>query len=140
MDSSLAISVSFGAIATILLVIGILGIVAGQKQATWSRVSGRVVRSKVEYRGEEFAADIVYSYQHNDVEYTGDTVSFPQIVYNWRGPAERICRRYPEGATINVYLNPQDPTQSVLEPPSGTGVVAFLIASAFFFVIAWAAK
>ena len=140
MDSSLAISMILGAIATVLLVVGLLGIVAGRKQATWMRVSGRVVRSKVEYRGEEFAADIVYSYQHNHIEYTGDTVSFPQFVYNWRGPAERICRRYPEGATINVYLNPQDPKRSVLEPPSGAGMVACLIASVLFFVIAWAMK
>ncbi|MFL6605677.1 MAG: DUF3592 domain-containing protein [Steroidobacteraceae bacterium] len=140
MDSSLAISVSFAAIAVVLLAVGILGVVAGQKQIPWTRVSGRVVRSGVEYRGEEFAAAVVYSYQHKNVEYTGNIVSFPQIVYNWRGPAERICQRYPEGATISVYVDPQNPKRSVLEPPSGVGVLALLLASVFFFVVAWAVK
>jgi hypothetical protein len=103
-------------------------------------VSGRVLRSVVEYDGEDFPAAVVYSYRHNDSDYTGRAISLPQITYNWRGPAERVCRRFPEGATISVYVNPKDSRRAVLEPPAGVGVLAFLLTSVLCFVIAWATK
>jgi len=94
----------------------------------------------VEYDGEDFVADVVYSYRHNNIDYTGDTVSRPQVTYNWRGPAERVCRRFPEGATISVYVNPKDSRRAVLEPPARFGAITFLLVSILLFAFAWAAK
>ena len=119
------------------LVIAIWTIVAGNRQTTWTKVPARIIRSKVEYRGEEFAADVAYTYSFQGVEHIGNAVSSPQIVYNWRGPAERICARYPEGAAVIACVHPEDPQRSVLEAPSRAGAMAMLLASIVFLILAW---
>jgi hypothetical protein len=124
------------------LVIAICAIVAPNRQARWKKVPSRIIRSRVEYRGEEFAADVAYTYSYDGVDHTGNAVSSPQIVYNWRGPAERICARYPEGATVTASVHPEDPTRSVLEPPGRIGAIVMLLVSAvcllFALALMWA--
>ena len=124
------------------LVIAICAIVAPNRQARWKKVPSRIIRSRVAYQGEEFAADVAYTYSYDGVEHTGNAVSSPQIVYNWRGPAERICARYPEGATVTASVRPEDPTRSVLEPPSRIGATVMLLVSAvcllFALALMWA--
>lgn len=132
--------ISCAVLATAFAAVGMWGVLAPRAQHQWTRVSGRVVRSVVEFDGEDFAAVVVYGYRHNGVDYTGSTVSLPRIIYNWRGPAERVCRRYPEGATISVYVHPRDARRAVLEPPGRIGVLTFLLISILLFAMAWALR
>jgi hypothetical protein len=125
-----------------MIAIGFLGValfagLATKRQTTWARVPGRVIRSRVNFDGEDFAADVLYSYRHNGVTYTGKTVSFPQFTHNWRGPAERVCTRYPEGTEVIVYVNPEYPRSAVLEPPSRIGAIVFLLISIVLLILAW---
>jgi hypothetical protein len=138
MDSVVMVSWIFAAVGIMFLGTAIWSVVAAQRQETWATVPGQVVRSQVEYRGEEFAAEVSYTYSYDGREYTGRTVSSPPIVYNWRGPAERICARYPEGAVVVTHVNPRDPQRSVLEPPGGIGSIAMLLVSILCLVFAWA--
>ena len=115
------------AIASFVGAVGI--VVAKRRQATWMQVQARVVRSRVEYLGEEFVADVAYTYSFGGIEYEGSTVGSLQIVYNWRGPAERKCARYPDGATVTAYVDRHDPARSMLEAPRSGASFVLLVAS-----------
>ena len=52
------------------------------------------------------------------------------IASSSRSPSERVIRRYPVGANVTVYVNPNIPSDSVLEPmdsevPYYLGVAGF---------------
>jgi regulation of enolase protein 1 (concanavalin A-like superfamily) len=136
-------AVMVGAWTLVVLAVAFFGVamwsvVVAQRPSTWAPVSARVVRSQVEYRGEEFAADIAYTYSFGGEEYAGSTAGSFQVVYNWRGPAERKCARYPDGATVTVFVDPRDPKRSMLEAPPRGAALVFLFVSIVFFLIGMA--
>ena len=57
-----------------------------------------------------------------------------KIAYSslWSLPSERVANRYPAGAKVTVYVNPNNPSDSVLEPmdsemPYYLGVAGFCL-------------
>ena len=112
--------------------------VVTQRPKTWAAVPARVVQSRVEYRGEEFFANISYTYSFGGEEYAGSTVGSFEVVYSWRGPAERKCARYPDGGTVTAYVDPRDPKRSMLEAPTGVVVLVLLLVSILFLLIGFA--
>jgi hypothetical protein len=129
MGSALVVAWTLVLLAIAFFAVAAWSVVEAQRQTTWTKVPARVVRSRVEYRGEEFVADIAYTYSFGGEEYVGSTVGSLQIVYNWRGPAERQCARYPEGDTVTAYLDPGDPKRSMLEAPTSGTAPVFLCVS-----------
>lgn len=87
-----------------------------QQELLWPKVPGTISRSVVELHGEYFRAIIEYAYVYGDRKYMGDTVRSGDLLYNWAGPAERLCARFPEGTSVDVYIDPANPSQSVLIP------------------------
>ncbi|MEI6183764.1 MAG: DUF3592 domain-containing protein [Nitrospira sp.] len=104
------------------------------KQMRWSRVSGLVEVSNVAFLWETFRADIKYRYKVGETEYVGDVVRSRTLQFNWRGPAARLCKRYPQGATVIVFVDPADPRSSVLEPGGDEATIRmiWLFATALF--------
>jgi hypothetical protein len=80
------------------------------------KVIGRVLVSKVDFDGEDYRPTVEYVYCHNSIEYRGDKIRSLLAIYNFKGPAKRLCARYPSGAAVDVYLDPNNPSHSVLEP------------------------
>lgn len=99
----------------------------------WPTAPGHIVSSGVrEYeewnRDKEeqwtyYAAQVTYAYTVNGVLYTGDRINFSTAV-RWgdRGPADKIIARYLTGATAEVYYNPENPQEAVLEPGESMAV------------------
>jgi Protein of unknown function (DUF3592) len=123
-------------LAVVLPLVAIWAWQRSDEQRAWARVPGRVARSRVEIQGEDYRADVEYAYRYQERDYRGTTVRSLQPAYNWRGPAERICQRYPVGAIIEVYVSPQDPHQSVLEPGGGSWLVPVSLIASLGLVIA----
>ena len=74
-------------------------------------------RADGEYNLEEFPM-IVYEYEVNGIKYISNRVR----VQDKSGPtmggilySNPLLKRYPKGATVTVYYNPQDPRESALE-------------------------
>jgi hypothetical protein len=111
------------AVAIVLPLVATWGWLGVNRQRSWVTVSGRVVRSRVESQGEDYKADVEYAYGYQEHDYRGTRVRSFQLRYNWPQPAERVCQRYLEGAVVEVFVNPRDPTQSVLEPGGGGWLV-----------------
>ena len=62
-----------------------------------------------------------YEYTFQSKAFVGEGVRSANIVYNWSGPAERMCARYPQGAAVAVFLDSSDPSRAVLEPGGSPG-------------------
>jgi len=75
------------------------------------------IRTEGEYNMEEFPM-VVYEYEVNGIKYLSNRVRVQDV----SGPtiggalyANPLLKRYPKGATVTVYYNPQDHKESALE-------------------------
>ncbi len=83
-----------------------------------------------------YGADIEYTYKVGSKEYRGNKVCLcSQFMTSWQGPAKERCARYPVGATVDVYVNPRDADESVLEPHTEGNW--FIVAVMGVFAVIW---
>ena len=86
-----------------------------KRQEAWVPIQGTILSSEVRFNGEEYVPCIRYEYKHEGVNLSGTLIRSGLITYNWSGPAHRVCARFPTGAHATVFVNPSDPSKSVLE-------------------------
>jgi hypothetical protein len=104
---------------------------------SWPKVSGRITKSVVdEFRGRInsdsptttlYRPLIAFSYEYNGIKYAGSQVSLGlKVTASSAAFAKSIVAKYPAGKTISIYVNPANPSESVLSP--GTGGAWFVLA------------
>lgn len=108
--------------------------------SSWPEVSGQVTSSKMvrrRARRRTRQAVVEYAYQVGDQSYRskrtqfGDLSSFSFAGMDWTGK----LARYPEGTSVQVKYNPQEPGKAVIEtslPMSNMCVLTLGIAATFF--------
>ena len=113
----------FSAVVMLFLVATIVKVREVRKAAQWSKTSGRIVRSRegfdlVQRDREkmpvnERIADIVYEYQVAGRTYRAKRITFAEIT----GPDEvpGLLAGYPEGKLVDVYYDPAQPGEAVLD-------------------------
>lgn len=100
---------------------------------SWPATEGRIVRSTLEESRKDgkthYSADIGYEYQLDGRTLTGSRVWIGDAYSSSPGNEFRTAvKRYPVGRQVQVHYDPQDPTESVLEPgPTWSGSLLFLI-------------
>ncbi|MGL4558487.1 MAG: DUF3592 domain-containing protein, partial [Afipia sp.] len=94
----------------------------------WPVVKGKIrtsgldrFRARVDDSGSRgpimFRANISYTYRYDSVDYTGLVASMNgQVSSTSDWGVQRYVKKYPEGAIVDVYVNPQNPSEAVLEP------------------------
>lgn len=92
----------------------------------WPTAAGRVVRSEVEHStdsegGDSYLPQIDYRYQVEGQDYENDRVRYGENSYSNRRQAEAEAEKYPVGRQVEVYYEPGDPENSVLEPGATLG-------------------
>lgn len=83
---------------------------------TWISTTGEIIKSRVEVSGGEYTSvspKIVYKYRVGENEYTCDEISFSVLGRN--ESAYETVDRYPEGMSVTVYYNPDNPNEATLE-------------------------
>lgn len=129
---------AFGAVAGLIA----LAIQRHARQARhWPTVKGTIrtsgldrFRARADDSGSRgpimFRAKISYTYSYQNVAYTGDVVSMNgQVSSTSDWGMQRYVRKYPEGGVVDVYVNPANPSDSVLEPRArGIWVVWIIVA------------
>jgi hypothetical protein len=122
-----------------------------RQASQWPVTRGRIVAAGVEryedWRDDQsdyaslrrrYKASVVYTYEVNGRQYTGDRVRLGVIVSaTLPGWAKRMAAQYPVGSEVEVYYNPQDPGESVLHPHSRLHYLLWLVAACMF-ALAWA--
>ncbi len=105
---------------------------------TWNSVSATVVSSKVKSHTSDdsttYSPYIAYRYEVGGEEYLGDQYTFMGGSSSGRGGKEEIVRQYPKGHTFNVYVNPDDPSESVINREASKNLLFGLIPLVFVFV------
>ncbi len=84
---------------------------------TWPSASGTVVESELRSRRRNsrriYYPHIVYSYNVMGQAYTGKDIGPGK--YSGTTTAREIVAKYPSGAPVEVYYDPQNPSEAVLE-------------------------
>lgn len=85
----------------------------------WTRVRGRITASWVSESTDNdgpssFMPAVHYKYHFEGRDLSGDQIGFIVMGARHRGVALRTLERYPVGAEVDVYVDPQRPTRSVL--------------------------
>jgi hypothetical protein len=117
----------------------------------WRVASGKILASDVEeYQQWEiehgrsrqrtmFRPSVVYKFEVNGQAYINDEITLgAQMSISIPGMFQGALNKYPEGKTVQVHYNPDNPTESALELRAG-GVWFFLIVALILFAFAfWA--
>ena len=116
---------AIGGIAVVLLILNavFLGIIffTSRRMATvsqWPSTMGTVVASRIEHRhssdiGTVEYPSVQYSYQVSGQSYQGTKIA-PGMEVGGTG-ARKVVARYPAGAQVMVFYNPQNPSDAVIE-------------------------
>jgi hypothetical protein len=122
------------------LVVGVSTLVVGlsrrsksRSQLSWKPVLGAIATSEVRYDGELYVPSVTYSYEFAGQHHIGDTVRSGLASYNWRAPAERICKKYAVNAEVHVYVDPREPSHAVLEPGGDRSFLPLMCTLGAFF-------
>jgi hypothetical protein len=133
------VSLIFGVIGLGLLVLAIVQMSKAKKASAWPTVPGTVLSSGLEeHRSHDsdggtsvnYEPRVQYQYAIMGSPFTGYRLSFGNASYSYNIAARKIAA-YPQGAQVTVYYNPDDPSDSVLEPKAAGGVVLIVIGVIF---------
>ena len=117
------------------------------RSLSWPTTEGVISHSAMLFRTEQtsnsnnaamYKADVAYRFKVNGRDYSSSQIS----LMDYSSTAARagdIVARYPDGASVTVYYNPADPSDSVLEPGATRGISllaliggVFAVAGVFF--------
>lgn len=87
----------------------------------WPKVVGKINRSSVvTSRSRDkthYSFDVVYDYKVEGEGYTSSNVYFGgEVSSSSSSSAYKVKNRYPKGSSVDVYYDPQEPSNAVLEP------------------------
>jgi Protein of unknown function (DUF3592) len=105
------------------------------RERRWVKVVGKITSTEVEYDGELYRPRVRYLYRYNDIEYSGKTIRSHGLLYNFKQPAERLCARYLTGANVGVFLDPDEPSRSVLEPGGDPKLLPVAVIASLFLIM-----
>lgn len=93
----------------------------------WPVVRGKIKTSGLEefraapeegrsHGATKFQLQVAYSYRYNNIDYTSSQASYDgQVTSTSRRMIERLAKKYPNGKVVGVHVNPENPSQAVLE-------------------------
>ena len=119
---------SFGLGSMIFLGVGLWMINKGMQSENWDKGTATITSSeieKTESRSKDaqgftrtstsFSVRVTYAYTVEGSNYEGNTVGFGTMSHNERSDAQEELKSYPKGKTIEVYYDPENPSDSVLK-------------------------
>lgn len=147
-SAGMIVAAVLGLIALVVLLGAVRGWLAASASRAWPSVSGRVLNSSLirtprrgTSGGGSYIPMIVYEYQVDGRVYRSQRYSFgTQIGTGFTGIASRVVNQYPEGSAVEVYYNPDNPSEAVLKRSAGGSwgtllVVAALAAAAVIVLV-----
>ncbi|NIS81780.1 MAG: DUF3592 domain-containing protein [Anaerolineales bacterium] len=104
---------------------------AGQTRA-WPSTLGIVKESRVHKRfsagdSTEYQPLVRYTFSYRGQEFESDQIFLGAKQFSRPSKALPYVQRYPEGQSVTVYYNPQDPYQSVLETGHSSRIYVVLV-------------
>ena len=118
---------SFGFGSIIFLSVGLWIINRGIQSENWDKGTAMITSSEIEKKesrsnddqgftqtSTSFCVRVKYSYNVEGSNYEGNSVGFGTMSHNEISDAQKELKSYPIGKTIDVYYDPENPSDSVL--------------------------
>jgi hypothetical protein len=109
-----------------------------QSAQTWPMVPGHVVKSWVGTRRRKkgmthYYIGVEYAYRVADKDYTARRISFTGApMFNSQSTAQSTANsKYPEGMNLNVYYNPQNHAEAILDKKVSSLFAGLLVGMIF---------
>ena len=123
-------SLAFVAIGGAIINYAVRTAAKARQSESWPSVEGEIAHSAVLYQTDAratdyrsaYKADISYRYKVNGRSYSSSNISHLDFSTSSTGRAQSIVQQYPDKSTVQVYYNPSNPSEAVLEPGSAGGI------------------
>ena len=101
-----------------------------RQSESWPSTEGEIAYSAILYQTgttatsngvATYKADVAYRYKVIGANYSSSKVAFIDLASS-SGRAQSIVQRYPDKSKVEVYYNPADPSEAILEPGSVGGI------------------
>lgn len=146
-----AAAVAFGAFGTVIALFALVLHRQASLARKWPVVTGTIKLSDIEqYRAARlddragsrvmYQRRVSYTYNYNNLTYTNNHVTLASTVASsssWL--VRKTTTDYKDGASVQVFVNPDNPSQATLEPRAGFVWVLWLAALAIWGVAYYAA-
>jgi len=90
-----------------------------QAAKSWNATQATVISSKVKSHSDDdgttYSPYIAYRYEVGGEEYLGDQYTFLSASSSGRAGKVAIVKQYPKGHTFTVFVNPENPAESVIK-------------------------
>lgn len=138
------IMILMGGIGVVLLVAGFLIARAPGKSNDWLTATGQILASTINYRRDSHGSRtayplVMYVYQVDGKQYQSQRIYFGGEIGG--SAMTGVIKKYPVGAEVPVYYNPQNPADAVLERSMPMakmlgfiGVIMIAVAAATYFM------
>ena len=142
MDAAVVLALSgiMGLLGAVFLFLGMRSVNAARASRAWPSVRGKVTSSQLMRGGSRsrpfYSAHVAYTFDVNGQSYSGDKVSFGNPRSNSSGKQQAIVDRYREGQEVEVFYNPAQPREAVLERRTSSSNTLFLILGPFLLILA----
>ena len=143
-------TMAFGAFGTVLALVAFALQRMAAKARQWPVVQGKIVQSEVEeFRGKTdsgrrqtmYRSRISFAYRYDSIDYRGgNQTTGTQVVSNMQGFAKRAAAKYPVGKTVQVWVNPQNPSEATLDPSARFVWILWIAAFAVWGVAVYASQ
>ncbi|MCH1929913.1 DUF3592 domain-containing protein [Shewanella sp. A25] len=86
------------------------------KSKKWKKSSSIVTTSSFDRTGNSYSPKLIYKYAFNGREFMNDTFTYLGTSSISKSNAIKIAQLYPEGSSMEIWVNPEKPEQSVVIP------------------------
>jgi len=129
----------FLGIGLAVLGLGLWNSVKAFNSNSWPTAQGVITRADISTSTSDedimYAAEIRYTYQIDGQEMHGSQVTFGDISTSNQRNAERAVGQYKLGSAVQVYYNPDNPLEAVLQPGFTGGLLLPLGIGAAFTLV-----
>lgn len=144
---TLLVAAPFVIIALAFIYFGLRGRAkANLARRTWQTTQGKVLFSQVEARrsrsgrsgySTSYYPRVVYEYAVNGNHFQGSRVVLGNEVGlgNYNAVERKVNERYPTGATVQVYYNPNEPREAALEMSAPANNIYLIIAAVIIVIL-----
>jgi len=112
-----------------------------RESLSWPSTEGEIAHSAVLYQTRRtsttedsatYKADVSYRYKVNGADYSSSGIALLDLSSSSRGRAQNIVERYPDASSVQVYYNPSNFSDAILEPGSTVGINFLYLAGGLF--------
>jgi len=91
-------------------------IIRGRRSKNWRRVKAEITSSGIDRESGTYYPKIIYRYTVNGRDYINDTYTFVGTGQMLKRNVVSIALQNPVGKQIDVFVDPADPSRSVIVP------------------------